>query len=650
MHRKLKFSQPDYPSIANKEWLVTNGIGGYASSNICGANTRRYHGLLIASFQPPTDRRVLVSKLEEKVISAREEFFASTNTYSGAIHPEGYQYLVSFERMPLPASVFSFGKHTFTKTVFMRHGKNTTVVEYTNEGDEALLLELTPLMVCRDHHHLFREDNQWTFNTRHLEERSIEILPGKNDSPVYLRFTAGIFYPEAYWYRHFEYAWEKERGLDFTEDAKSIGKVSCMLAPGESTYLIFSTSISDLEGDPDAWKEEEILRLKGLAPKRKDNFIKDLILSGDQFLVRRLSADSHTLIAGYHWFTDWGRDTMIAMRGLVIATGKRKMARSILETFLQYLDKGMIPNRFPDVGEKPEYNTIDATLWMFVALHDYYEQFLDLDFIRSVFDQLTEIIESHYAGTRYNIHVTPEGLLFGGQKGTQLTWMDAKVGDYVVTPRIGCPVEINALWYNALSIYVTFGNLLGYPVKGYAGKVKALKIEFRKHFINEKGYLNDVVIPGSEPDQAIRPNQIYAISLPYSPLKASEAKRVLEFVHDHLYTGYGLRSLSPSDVSFQPIYTGDLWHRDNAYHQGTVWGFLWGEYALAHLYVHKYSAESRKWVKSQASKLEDHFYNEDGLYGISENFDGNIPEQGKGCIQQAWSVGMTLLALLAANK
>lgn len=650
MSHKLEFSQPDYAALSTKEWLVTNGIGGYASSTICGANTRRYHGLLVASLHPPTDRRVLVSKLEEKVISARQEFYASTNTYRGTIHPEGYQHLTSFERMPLPTSVFTYGKHTFTKRVYMRYGRNTTVVEYTNDGDEALLMELTPLLVCREDHHLFREDDQWTFDTKHLDERLLEITPGIGNATIYMRFTAGVFYPEAHWYRRFEYAWEKERGLDFTEDAKSIGKVSCMLAPGETTSLIFSTTLEDLEGDPDDWQDEEIARLKALTPKKKDQFLRDLTISGDQFLVKRQSADSYTLIAGYHWFTDWGRDTMIAMRGLVIATGKRKIAKSILGTFLQYLDAGMIPNRFPDKGETPAYNTIDATLWLFVALHDYYEQFQDLEFIRSVYGKLTDIIESHYKGTRYNIHVTEDGLLYGGQKGTQLTWMDAMVNGYVVTPRIGCPVEINALWFNALSIYVAFGNLLGSPVSGYAKKVKQLKSEFRKQFINEAGYLNDVVIPGSAPDQTIRPNQIYAISLPYSPLTASEAKQVLAVVHDHLYTDYGLRSLSPTHQYFIPVYTGDPWQRDNAYHQGTVWGFLWGEYAMAYLHVYRHSAEAKKWVREHVKKLEDHFYNEDGLYAISENFDGEHPEAGKGCIQQAWSVGMTMLALLNASK
>jgi predicted glycogen debranching enzyme len=408
--------------------------------------------------------------------------------------------------------------------------------------------------------------------------------------------------------------------------------------------------LTDAKGDPEKWKKEEIKRLKKLADQHRTTFISDLIISGDQFLADRKSSLSKTIIAGYPWFTDWGRDTMIAMRGLVIATGRKKDARSILQTFLNYLDRGMIPNRFPDTGAAPEYNTMDATLWLFVALHDYYEQFADRAFLRKVFDQLTDILEQHIRGTRFNIHITPEGLLFGGQEGTQLTWMDAKVGDYVVTPRIGCPVEINALWYNALCIYVSFGNLLGKKVDAYARRAKEFKHVFRQWFINDKHFLNDVVYPGQRVDDSIRPNQLYAISLPYSPLSTKEGKRLLKAIAEHLYTDYGLRSLSPLDPQFKPVFSGDQWHRDNAYHQGTVWSFLWGEYALAYLSVHHYSPAAKKWVNKHVAMLRHHFYAEEGLHGISENFDGGQPKEGKGCIQQAWSIGMTLLALLKAGK
>jgi predicted glycogen debranching enzyme len=647
---KLIFDKPDFQTVSGKEWIVTNGIGGYASSSVCGANTRRYHGLLVASYTPPTDRRVLVSKVEEKIIFEGKEFLIGSNAYPDTIHPHGYQYLTSFERMPLPKSVFAFEKASITKSIYMRYGRNTSIVEYQNTGTEIFLLELTPLMVCRDYHLLFHEDIDWIFDIQYAKEKILKIESGKNAPPVYVRFSEGTFFPEGDWYKNFQYAREEERGLDFHEDAKSIGKINCLLAPGDTTYLILSTDLKDTEGDPAKWKTEEEKRIRLLNPKEKNPFINDLIISGDQFLVKRRSSSSDTLIAGYHWFTDWGRDTMIAMRGLIIAAGKKEESESILQTFLHYLDQGMIPNRFPDDGEKPEYNTMDATLWLFVALYDYFEQFEDLNFIRGVFKKLTTILDLQSKGTRYNIHQTPEGLLYGGQEGIQLTWMDARVGDYVVTPRIGCPVEINALWYNALCIYVHFGKKLGQDVSVYAGKAKQFSKIFAKYFVNRKGYLNDVVVPGKYVDDAIRPNQLYAISLPFSPLTSLQAKQVLQVIGDHLYTDYGLRSLSPEHPDFKPIFTGDQWHRDGAYHQGTVWGFLWGEYALAYLKVHKYTPQAKKWVRDHVQKLKHHFYNEDGLYAISENFDGLHPGPGKGCIQQAWSVGMTALALLNAEK
>lgn len=650
MSHKLIFDKPDFQTVSGKEWIVTNGIGGYASSSICGANTRRYHGLLVASFDPPTDRKVLVSKIEEKIIFKDKEVLIGSNAYPDAIHPHGYQYLTSFERMPLPKAEFAFEKVSLAKSIFMRHGRNTTVVEYQNTGHDTFLLELTPLLVCRDYHHLFHEDPDWAFEVQYVKEKSIKIEPGKNAPTVYIRFSNGTFFPEGDWYRNFQYAREEERGLDFSEDTKCIGKINCLLAQGDTTYVILSTDVKDIEGDPVKWKAEEEKRLRLLNPKEKNPFINDLIISGDQFLVNRRSSSSYTLIAGYHWFTDWGRDTMIAMRGLIIAAGKKEEAESILQTFLHYLDQGMIPNRFPDEGERPEYNTVDATLWLFVALFDYFAQFEDLYFIRSVYNKLTAILDTHGKGTRYNIHLTPEGLLYGGEEGTQLTWMDAKVGDYVVTPRIGCPVEINALWYNALCIYVYFGKKLGHDVSVYARKAKEFSKAFNTYFVNDKGYLNDVVIPGTYTDDAIRPNQLYAISLPYSPLTSLQAKQVLKVVETHLYTDYGLRSLSPEHPDFKPIFTGNQWLRDGAYHQGTVWGFLWGEYAMAYLKVHKYTPQAKKWVRDHSKTLKHHFYNENGLYAISENFDGLHPGTGKGCIQQAWSVGMTAFALLNAEK
>ena len=650
MRRKFVFDSPSLDELTQREWLVTNGIGGYASSSLCGANTRRYHGLLVASFQPPTNRKVIVSNVEELVSVNEKKFPLSTNFYPGAVFPEGYSFLKSFQPVPFPVSHFAFDEGQLRKSVFMRYGKNVTIVEYKNTSEVGLQLELMPLFVYRDYHYLFNKDERWTFQTNSIDAETIVIEPGEQIPPFYMRLTKGQFSQQSDWYNQFEYFREIERGLDCREDARSVGKVECRLEAGEKLFLVWGLSPDDIQGDPTEWKQEEKKRWRSLTPKGHTRFIKDLAISGNQFLVQRNSTHGHTIIAGYHWFTDWGRDTMIAMRGLVIAMRKKKLAKSILDTFLHYLDRGMIPNRFPDEGEQPAYNTIDATLWLFVVLYEYYEKFKDITYLRETFDKLTEILDAHIEGTRYNIHITDEGLLYGGDEGTQLTWMDAKVGDYVVTPRIGCPVEINALWYNALSIYVFFGKLLDQDVTEYEIMQKAFKKIFRKYFVNADGYLNDVVIPGHEPDTSIRPNQVYAVSLPFSPLTAQEARRVLRVMEEHLYTDYGLRSLSIHHPDFMPFFTGDPWNRDTAYHQGTVWAFLWGEYALAYMRLNKHSSASRQWVKDHVKTLEQHFYTEEGIWSISEVFDGKNPGPGKGCIQQAWSVGMTLMALIESEN
>jgi predicted glycogen debranching enzyme len=642
------FDKPDFQDLSSREWIVTNGIGGYASSSLCGANTRRYHGLLVASFHPPTDRRVLVSKIEEQIECEGDIIPLSSNVYPGVIHPQGYQWLTSFVRDPFSKSVFQKENIAITKTVFMRYGSNTTVVEYENTGEQKFLLQLNPLLVHRDYHHLFHESPVWKFLATE-KEKTIEVVAQHHLPSLWIHFTKGKFQSQPDWYRNFQYEREKERGLDFAEDAKSIGFITCTLLPGDKIFVVLSTEQNDTTGNPGTWKKQEEKRIENISIESSFPFVRDLYKSGNQFLVQRQSSNGSTIIAGYHWFTDWGRDTMIAMRGLVIAGGRKLMAESIFETFLSHLDCGMIPNRFPDQGEKPEYNNIDGTLWLFVALYDYFQKFQDLGFIKRIFPQLSEILTFHFEGTRFNIHVNEYGLLQGGEAGTQLTWMDAKVDGHVVTPRIGCAVEINALWYNALSIYVELGEQIGHDVTLIKKKKKVTRQAFRGNFIHKKGFLYDVIGPDGEKDAAIRPNQVYAISLPFTPLTHKEAKKVLSVVEKHLYTPFGLRSLSPKHPDFKPIYTGDPWHRDHAYHQGTVWSHLWGEYALAYLKVHQYSNDAKLFIQIQSGTLEEHFYHRDGIHGISEVFDGGKPNDGKGCIHQAWSVGMTLLALLKAE-
>ncbi len=638
---------PKYEELSTKEWLLTNGLGGYASSTVMGANTRRYHGLLVATFNPPTDRRVLVSKVEEIVHAQGERYSLSTNRFPGVIHPQGFQYLQSFERKPLPRATFAIKDEVRVhKTVFMPYGKNVTIVEYENTGNQTIALELNPLFVHRDYHSLFQENEYFNFYTEQSESNLLKIYAHYGAPALYVHFTKGTFTAQPQWFKNFEYEAEQERGLDFHEDAKSVGNITLELTAGEKCYIIFTLEPELLQIEPEVLKNTEIIRLKALEPDTKDSFLKDLTVAGNQFLVHRKSTDSATLIAGYHWFTDWGRDTMIAMRGLTITAGKQAESKSILRTFLQYLDQGMLPNRFPDQGEAPEYNTFDATLWLFVVLYEYFEKFQDIAFIEEVFPKLTEVLDFHTNGTRYNIHVTPEGLLFGGEGLAQLTWMDAKVGDYVVTPRQGCPVEINALWYNALEIYTFFAAILNQKTNSYAGLTKKVKTAFRQYFINDQGYLNDVVIPNEYVDDSIRPNQIYAVSLPFPLLTKREAQAVLKVIERDLYTDYGLRSLNQEHPNFKGFYGGDQWQRDTAYHQGTVWAFLWGEYALAYLKANSYSAKAKKEIITKMEALKQHFYEDNCLHGISEIFDGSNPKQGKGCIQQAWSIGMLVKVLL----
>jgi predicted glycogen debranching enzyme len=637
-----------YPILSQKEWIYTNGLGGYASSSVIGTNTRRYHGLLVASFNPPTERKVLVSRLEEELYYDADTYVSlSTNQYPSNIDPKGFQYFEKFNRKPLPEAHFKVEGYQIKKTVFMVQGSNTTVVQYANVGLKPFKLKLKPFLVYRDYHSLMHQNDYFDFY--HTQKADYQVVYAHyGASPLFIKASKGEWQANKVWYHNHEYEGEKQRGLDFHEDSCTIGQFEIWLESGTQVYLTFSTDEAMMQANPIDLQLAEIERLKKITAKfaKQNEFVQDLLVAGEQFIVKRQSTDSETIIAGYHWFTDWGRDTMIALRGLCISTGKQATAKSILKTFFQYLNQGMLPNRFPDNGEEVEYNTIDATLWLFITLYEYYQKFGDKEFIAEVFDQLSEVIESHIRGTRYHIQVTPEGLLSGGAAGVQLTWMDARVGDYVVTPRVGCPVEINALWYNALKIHQYFALLLEQNADKYNSLIINVLDNFKTYFLNEDGYLNDVIIPDQLIDRSIRPNQIYALSLPFSLLSEAEEAKVLEVITEYLYTDFGLRSLNVQHPDFKAIYQGDPWQRDTSYHQGTVWAFLLGEYFAAYLKVNKHSKSAKTLVKKQLNTLKNHFYNDTCVHGISEIFDGENPQLGKGTIHQAWSIGAILKVIL----
>jgi predicted glycogen debranching enzyme len=628
-----------------REWLETNGIGGFASSTIIGLNTRRYHGLLVAATKPPVGRLVLLSKLEETLVLDGERFDLSANQYSGAIHPNGYVYLESFRAKPFPQFTYRVGGVLIEKSVFLVRGQNSVVVQYQISGDFAgrkCSLEIRPFIAFRDYHSTTHAND--SLNRQVREQAGVGTVTPYGDLPS-LRFAhnADSLDASGFWFHNFQYERERERGLDFQEDLYSpfaldfdVAKTACptIVASMEEHTIAEAAALRTREVDCRK-------RIVAAAPA-DDEFARLLTAAADQFIVAR--GEQKSVIAGYHWFGDWGRDTMISLPGLTLVTGRYDEARAILREFARNIDRGMLPNRFPDAGETPEYNTVDATLWFFHAVFEFLRYTRDYEFVRTeLYQPLTEILEWHERGTRYGIGLDSDGLLHAGQPGVQLTWMDAKVGDWVVTPRMGKPVEIQALWYNALRVMERLATGFADTARAahYATLAERAQSRFQEIFWNEEaGCLYDVVSDGG-PDRSIRPNQIFAISLPHPILDQHLALRVLEVVEWELLTPYGLRTLSPRDSNYRGRCSGDPQSRDGAYHQGTVWPWLLGGFLTAYVKVHGDSPEARRRAGQFLDPLRAHLW-QAGLGQISEIFDGDPPHQPVGCIAQAWSVAEIL--------
>src|SRR5580704_11666156 len=553
----------DLDAAVGREWLETNGLGGFASSTIIGLNTRRYHGLLVAATKAPVGRLVLLSKLEETLFLGQQAVDISTNRYPGVVHPWGFRYLKRFRLDPFPVFTYEVEGMEIEKTVFMIHGENSTVVQYelrTNNHAEApnnLRLEIRPLIAFRDYHSTTHEN--LALNPRVQDDPGrATVCPYQGLPALYLAHNAYQLQKTGDWYRNFNYDVERERGLDFAEDLFNPFVLRFDLRAHRYASMIASIEERDVTRAAE-YKQAEITRRRNaLAPcPLEDSFVQTLAAAADQYIVSR--GDQKTVIAGYHWFGDWGRDTMIALPGLTLPTGKYDVAQSILRTFAKHVDQGLLPNRFPDAGETPEYNTVDATLWFFEAARAYVNYAGDLEFVRNeLYPVFADIIAWHVRGTRFGIKVSPSGLLSSGEPGVQLTWMDAKVGDWVVTPRRGKPVEIQALWYNALCIMEDFARQFGDDEgqKRYCNMATVASWSFNRLFWNEKdGCLYDVV-NGGTPDSSTRPNQIFAVSLPHSMLSMERARAVVHKVQEQLLTPVGLRTLAASDPQYRGRYTG----------------------------------------------------------------------------------------------
>jgi predicted glycogen debranching enzyme len=650
----------------SREWLITNGIGGYGSGTISGSLTRNYHGLLVAALEPPVARTLLLTKLEETVNYNGQSYELTTNRWlDNAIAPQGYLQIESFRlEGTTPIWNFAFADGLLSKRIWMQQGENTTFIRYHYQrGNKPLNLSLKALVNYRDHHGGTNSGAPAQINQT-AQNLAIKVFPDARS----LYLSAISSNPANHldwsinniWYENFALAVEQYRGLNHLDAHLQAATLEVILQPGETMTIIASTE-KDRQIESEAEKKKSDRQLINLFANQNQlnsipPWIEQLVLAADQFVVDRPLVDhphGKTIIAGYPWFTDWGRDTMISLPGIAIATGRYALAKTILLTFAQYVDRGMLPNVFPDVGTTPEYNTVDATLWYFEAIRSYYAATQDREFITEIFPLLSEIIDWHIKGTRHNIQMDDDGLIYAGETGVQLTWMDAKVNDWVVTPRIGKPIEINALWYNALRCMVYFAQILEQP----DGKYQQLSAKTRSHFgkfwYEEGGYCYDVIDSPDGNDASFRPNQIFAVSLPgidlgekHSPLlQRKQQQMVVDQVGQKLLTSFGLRSLDPQDKNYLGIYGGDRLQRDASYHQGTTWGWLIGHYVQAHLEVYQDPQLARTFIEPMA-----HHLNTGCVGSISEIFDGNLPFTPRGCFAQAWSVAEVLRTWLVIGN
>ncbi len=632
----------DLDAGLRREWLVTNGLGGYASGTLAGINTRRYHGLLVAALEPPVGRTVLVAGSVDWATYAGHRYALSTHEFAdGTVHPRGYQQMQSFAlEGALPVWTFALADARLERRVWMAYGANTTYVTYRLlQGGGPVELEVIPLLTHRDFHALTSARN----HQPSVEAGPAGVSAADPSASFQVLADGGRFAPGGDWYWNFRHREETARGFDDRSDLYTPGTFTTALRV-DGAFTLTLTVEPDPELNAGRALEAERARQRALllraGAEEAERPIQQLVLAADQFIVRRRPAGK-TMIAGYHWFNDWGRDTMIALPGLCLATGRHDDARDILTAFAPLVVDGLLPNNFPDrQGEDPGYNTVDAALWYVLAIDAYLRATGERTLGDRLLSVIRRIIDAYAQGTRYGIGVDPrDGLLRAGAPGVQLTWMDAKVGDWVVTPRIGKPVEINALWHSALRILAALLGIRGDPAAaGYEAMADRVRSSFRQRFLQPGARaLADVVDGPGGDDLAVRPNQIFAVSLPFPLLDGADAAAVVDAAGRALLTTYGLRSLSADDAGYQGRYGGGSAQRDGAYHRGTVWPWLMGAYVDAWTRLHGDLAGASKLLRPFEHHLTDA-----GLGTLSEIFEGDAPHLPRGCIAQAWSVAEIL--------
>jgi len=622
-----------------KEWIDTNGLGGYASSTAIGCHTRKYHGLLVAALKQPKGRFVLLSKLETSLLHNGKEFHLSTNKYPGVYHPTGHQFVESFEQDLCPAITYRIGDVLVRESVLAVHGENTVLVCYEMvEGNVKPTLRLRPLLAYRDIHTLTRE-NMFLRPKSYPEKNGRKIQPYEGMPPLYMATNrASEFFPGPKWTYNIEYLMERARGFDYQEDLFSPGVFELTLQKGKP--VIFAASV-EKTGNLERLRKKETERREALfaACKDRSKQVRWLKYFSDQFLIRNQDGFA-SVIAGYHWFGEWGRDAMIALPGLAFHSGRLKFGEEVMAAYAGLERDGLLPNYLDQTSSHLAYNSVDASLWFFWTVQQYLKARGSRRFVmEKLYPALSDIVLAHLEGRVNLCGLDGDGLLHAGNAYTQLTWMDAQAYGRPVTPRHGAAVEINALWYNALRCFQELAAGVDAELADRAkGAADVLANNFVKRFWNsDDNCLSDVVNEHGQ-DHSIRPNQIFAISLPHSMLDTAHMRAVISVVQAHLLTPCGLRTLSPRSPRYSPFYRGDANQRDSAYHQGMVWPWLAGHFGEALLRQAEDKDGAREFLRVYFRPILRSFPENFGISSVPELYTGNPPHQPKGTIAQAWSV------------
>ena len=658
-----QYTQKDWTTFKEgikREWAVTNGIGGYAGSSMIGAHSRTHQGYLIASLHAPIERYLVFSKINETatVGTSTVSFETSQHRASGkTVYTEGQKFLTSFIYDGSVHYTYETDNFSFEKHITLKRNANVCAVAYElTAGDSDCTFTLTPLFNYREHSESSTPDTL-RFET-FTEDRTFYLVPEKNkDIAIRFQTSEGTFSER-------ETVYDIDMQLQIEVDLETDG-LDCHYCPVDLSIAVPANttkkvsilcSIGDVNERPapvsgteafsileeNARCHAELFEKSG----SHDSFANQLVLASDQFLTYRESTKMMTVLAGLPWFTDWGRDTMIAFTGLTLCTKRFKEAEEILLTFARYIRHGIVPNMFPDDNMPPLYNTVDASLWYFYAVYQYlhYNPAAEAEaFVKEqIFPHLKEIISAYEKGTDFSIYMEDDGLIHAGSGLDQITWMDVRVGDWVATPRHGKPVEINALWYNALRIMESLCEKFDEDASAYRTRANQVKESFNAKFWDSSNQCLFDVVDGDEPDDHIRPNQIYAVSLPFSLLPEEQEKAVVALVEKELFVGCGLRSLAPDHPDYHGIYCGALAKRDAAYHQGTAWGFLLGGFFSAYMKVNHHSSSAVENAVHMLEPVRKHLSDSGCIGSISEIFDGDTPHNPRGCYAQAWSVGEVL--------